>query len=89
MDNYKSVKVRDRDALHFFYTDAFHSLQQTNCRLIAKAFVKAVEPKKQAKYPYNGGKQPDGTQGDPGMTKPPWWPSGVTHKEPDHMMKPG
>jgi hypothetical protein len=88
--NVRSIKIQDRDQILKYYTDAFHALQQTNCRLIAKAFIKVVEPKKQARFPYNGGKKgPDGTKGDPELTKPSWWPTGVTHREPDHLKKPG
>ncbi|KAL1970407.1 hypothetical protein VTN77DRAFT_5568 [Rasamsonia byssochlamydoides] len=87
--NVRTIKLQNRDELLAYYVDAFHALQQTNCRLIAKAFVKAVEPKKQARYPYNGGKKgPDGTGGDPELTKPAWWPVGVTHREPGHLKKP-
>ncbi|KAJ4146836.1 hypothetical protein LMH87_001395 [Akanthomyces muscarius] len=58
---------------------------KTACKLIAKAWVKAVEPKKQSTHPYTGsdGKAPD------------WWPKPwgptkddkVRHKEPDHLYK--
>ncbi|KAL2010791.1 hypothetical protein VTN00DRAFT_3509 [Thermoascus crustaceus] len=84
----KAIRVGDQAAMLAYYESAFHALQQTNCRMIAKAFVKAVEPRKQAKYPYNGGKGPDGQKGDPESTKPSWWPDGVTHREPDHLKKP-
>jgi hypothetical protein len=26
---------------------------------------------------------------DPELTKPKWWPTGVQHKEPDHLLKHG
>jgi hypothetical protein len=84
------IKIQSRDEILACYNAAFHSLQQTNCRLIAKAFIKAVEPKKQTRYPYNGGKKgPNGETGDPEKTKPSWWPAGVTHREPDHLKKSG
>lgn len=85
----KAIRVGDQAAMLTYYESAFHALQQTNCRMLAKAFVKAVEPRKQARYPYNGGKGPDGQKGDPESTKPSWWPDGVTHREPDHLKKPG
>ena len=46
--------------------------------MIAKEWVKVIEPKKQTRFPYN--------KGDAG--KPTWWPADVRHKEPDHLMKP-
>lgn len=89
-DNLRYIKIQSRDEILACYNAAFHSLQQTNCRLIAKAFIKAVEPKKQSRYPYNGGKKgPNGETRDPEKTKPSWWPAGVTHREPDHLKKPG
>jgi hypothetical protein len=59
--------------------------------MVAKAFIKFIEPRKQVRHPYNGGKPPagsaPGTTGDPEKTKPEWWPPGVMHKEPDHLRK--
>jgi hypothetical protein len=74
-----------------FYEQAFENLQQTNCRILAKAYIKLVEPQKQTKYPYNGRKTIEGTaiQMDPNETKPPWWPLQVRHREPDHLPKIG
>ncbi|GFF90509.1 hypothetical protein IFM47457_08512 [Aspergillus lentulus] len=83
------LPLRDRRLLRRFYQKAFESLQQINCRTIAKAYVKLVEPRKQVNYPYNGRKLIAGIsrQLDPEMTKPAWWPHGVTHREPDHLPK--
>ncbi|RHZ54251.1 uncharacterized protein CDV56_107719 [Aspergillus thermomutatus] len=53
-------------------------------RLIAKAFIKFIEPQKRAKHPYKSLKR---LKGDPQSTKPDWWPSDVPHKEPDHLLK--
>lgn len=74
-----------------YYEKAFESFQQTNCRVLAKAYIKLIEPRKQVNYPYNGRVSAAGTtrQLDPEATKPPWWPSGVTHHEPDHLLKAG
>lgn len=87
------LEIGDSDKLLVFYETAFRALQQLNCRQIAKAFIKVIEPRKQVKHPYNGGKAPPGSapgeKGDPEKTKPDWWPTGVTHKEPDHLKKPG
>ncbi|EAW06990.1 DUF2841 domain-containing protein [Aspergillus clavatus NRRL 1] len=83
------LPLRDQRRLRRYYEKAFESLQQINCRTIAKAYVKLVEPRKQVNYPYNGRKLIAGVsrQLDPELTKPAWWPSGVTHKEPDHLPK--
>lgn len=84
------LEIGDSDKLLAFYEASFRALQQLNCRQIAKAFIKVIEPRKQVRHPYNGGKgSVPGEKGDPEKTKPDWWPSGVTHREPDHLKKPG
>lgn len=57
--------------------------------MIAKAWVKLVEPHKQIHFPYNGRKVVAGKtiQLSPIETQPPWWPPGVRHREPDHLLK--
>lgn len=92
LDSQKAtISVTDKDALRRYYEKVFQNLQQTNCRVIAKAYVKLVEPRKQVNYPYNGRKIVDGEtqQLSPDETRPPWWPSGVSHREPDHLPKAG
>ncbi|KAE8144664.1 hypothetical protein BDV25DRAFT_134472 [Aspergillus avenaceus] len=83
------LPVRNHTLLRRYYEKAFESLQQINCRILAKAYIKLVEPRKQVNYPYNGRKIISGSsqQFDPELTKPQWWPSGVTHREPDHLLK--
>jgi hypothetical protein len=63
-----------------YYSQCFVNVQQGPCKIIGKAWVKLLEPKKQSKYPYR--------REDP--CAPPWWPLGtVRHKEPDHLYKRG
>ncbi|CAG8162063.1 unnamed protein product [Penicillium nalgiovense] len=83
------ISVKERGLLRLYYEKIFQNLQQTNCRIIAKAYIKLVEPRKQVNYPYNGRKIVEGRtqQLDPEATKPPWWPRGVSHREPDHLPK--
>lgn len=87
------LEVGDTEKILAYYECALKHFQQINCRQIAKAFIKFIEPRKQVKHPYNGGKPPAGAppgqKGDPEKTKPEWWPSGVQHKEPDHLKKEG
>lgn len=83
----KPIKIGDADALWQFYDQRFRNCQQTACKLIAKAWVKAVEPKKQSNHPYTGSDE----------KAPDWWPKPwgtsrdekVRHKEPDHLYKKG
>lgn len=86
-----ALRVGDQDLLRRYYEKAFDNFQQLNCRMIAKAWIKLVEPRKQVNHPYNGRKNVGGASQrvDPELTKPRWWPAGVTHKEPDHLPKPG
>ncbi|KAI2637306.1 hypothetical protein GGS21DRAFT_510977 [Xylaria nigripes] len=84
----KGIRVGDSDAIYAFYDQRLKCCQQTACKIIAKAWVKAVAPKKQSTNPY--------TRGD--QTRPDWWPKTyckfgtdvrleLRHKEPDHLGK--
>lgn len=83
----RGIKVGDSEAVWSFYEQRFKNCQQTACKLIAKAWVKAVEPKKQSTHPYTGSDE----------KAPDWWPKPwgptkddkVRHKEPDHLYKRG
>lgn len=83
----RGIKLGDSDAVWSFYEQRFKNCQQTACKLIAKAWVKAVEPKKQSTHPYTGSDE----------KAPEWWPKPwgptkddkVRHKEPDHLYKRG
>lgn len=78
-DQYKHMEVDTsideevRDYLGY----CFDEFQQIPCKMIAKQWIKIIEPKKQSQYPYNGGDK----------FKPTWWPKEVRHKEPDHLKK--
>ncbi|WEW56439.1 hypothetical protein PRK78_001882 [Emydomyces testavorans] len=82
------LKIGEEEKVLDYYESAFRAFQQINCRQIAKAFIKIIEPRKQVKHPYNGGRGALGEKGDPEKTKPDWWPAGVIHREPDHLKKP-
>ncbi|KAG5958474.1 hypothetical protein E4U57_001287 [Claviceps arundinis] len=81
----RRLKLSDGPAVWNFYEQRFKNCQQTACKLIAKAWVKAVEPKKQSTHPYTGSDE----------KAPEWWPKPwgatkddkVRHKEPDHLYK--
>ncbi|KAL4901291.1 hypothetical protein BDW74DRAFT_160167 [Aspergillus multicolor] len=92
-----AIRVGQTQMLRRYYEKAFEDFKQLSCRVIAKAFVKLVEPRKQVNFPYNG-KAPSSSRlskpqsqedakPDPEKTKPKWWPVGVRHKEPDHLPK--
>ncbi|KAI6092616.1 hypothetical protein F4821DRAFT_137866 [Hypoxylon rubiginosum] len=81
----RAITVGDSDEVWKAYDERFKSIQQSACKLIAKAWVKAVEPKKQSTHPYTGSDE----------KAPDWWPKPwgpnkeqrVRHKEPDHLYK--
>ncbi|KAF4218227.1 hypothetical protein CNMCM6805_000651 [Aspergillus fumigatiaffinis] len=85
------LEIGDTSKVLAYYERSLKHFRQVNCRHILKAFIKFIEPRKQAKHPYNGGKPPAGAppgkKGDPEKTKPEWWPANVVHKEPDHLRK--
>jgi hypothetical protein len=86
------ISVKDHSFLLNYYERIFENFQQINCRTLAKAYIKLIEPRKQFNYPYNGKrKYTDGTVQilNPTETKPLWWPPGVSHREPDHLPKTG
>jgi hypothetical protein len=76
---YKPLLISNVNDVTFFLETRFRQLQQLCCKIVAKAWIKVIEPKKQTRYPYNRGEE----------SKPDWWPDDVRHKEPDHLMKPG
>ena len=80
----QQLMIGDAAEVEKFYFVRFRDMQQSACKVMGKAFVKLVEPKKQTHHPY--------TKGD--VKAPPWWPNttgenSVRHKEPDHLLKPG
>jgi hypothetical protein len=80
----QQLLISDDAEVEKFYFVRFKDMQQSSCKVMGKAFVKLVEPKKQTHHPYTKGN----------AKAPPWWPSTtgeahVRHKEPDHLLKPG
>jgi len=78
---YQQLVIGDEEEVEKFYCQRFRDMQQSSCKVIGKAFVKLVEPKKQTHYPYTKGE----------AQAPSWWPldKKVRHREPDHLLKPG
>ncbi|KAF9874043.1 ydr124wp-like protein [Colletotrichum karsti] len=81
----RNLRIGNEKDVWDFYEQRFKNCQQTACKLIAKAWVKVVEPKKQTNHPYTGQDE----------KAPDWWPKPwgptkeekVRHKEPDHLYK--
>ncbi|KUJ07360.1 uncharacterized protein LY89DRAFT_742991 [Mollisia scopiformis] len=83
LENAQQLMIGDSGEVEKFYHKRFQDMQQSSCKVIGKAFVKLMEPKKQTHHPYTKGND----------RAPPWWPSTtgdnkVRHIEPDHILKP-
>ncbi|KFY30587.1 hypothetical protein V493_01814 [Pseudogymnoascus sp. VKM F-4281 (FW-2241)] len=78
----RTITIGDDAARDEVYRQCLKNIQQNGCKIIGKAWVKLLEPKKQSTYPYTKGAQ----------KRPPWWPAvtgpnNIRHKEPDHLHK--
>lgn len=76
---YKGLDITNEDEVNTFFETRLRQMQQLVCKVVAKCWIKVIEPKKQSNFPYNRGEE----------SKPSWWPANARHKEPDHLMKPG
>lgn len=89
----RCLRIGNRKEVVEFYTANFIKLKQLRCKAIIKEWIKVIEPGKQAKNPYNGGREAAeaGIKGTPAaneLKKPGWWAGDCEHKEPDHLKKP-
>ncbi|PNP75038.1 hypothetical protein FNYG_11620 [Fusarium nygamai] len=81
----RTIRIDNYQEVWNFYELRFKNCQQTACKLIAKAWVKAIEPNKQSTHPYTGKDE----------KAPDWWPrpwgptkeDRVRYKEPDQLYK--
>lgn len=75
-----SLQIGDRAKVSEQMEHIFQKMQQTVVKRVAKAWIKGICPKKQAKFPYHNSK-----------VVPPFWPdiNICPFKEPDHIKKGG
>ncbi|ELR02351.1 hypothetical protein VC83_07779 [Pseudogymnoascus destructans] len=78
----RTISIGDDAARDDVYRQCLKDMQQNGCKVLGKAWVKLLEPKKQSTYPYTKG----------ASKRPPWWPAmtgpnKIRHKEPDHLHK--
>jgi hypothetical protein len=87
-DSKRGLEIGNSKKVQEFYDHRFKCIEQTACKVIPKAFIKVIAPKKQANNPY--------TKRD--TFAPDWWPKSlgsgekdgkVRHIEPDHQSKGG
>ena len=91
-----SFRVSDGENIEAFIYTRFMQIQQSALKVIAKAWIKAICPKKQANFPYvDSNPRHDQPRRRPRHAGPPrvpmFWPDlGVCrHREPDHLDKNG
>lgn len=73
------VMIGDKKRIKEIYFLIFCEIQEKSLKIVLKIWIKAIQSKKQSLFPYNGKEK----------TKPGWWPEGVPHTEPDHLLKSG
>ncbi|KAM3417661.1 hypothetical protein BST61_g5897 [Cercospora zeina] len=83
----KSFRIGDFGAVTAFLTNRIKRMQQLTNKKIAKAWIKGICPKKQAKYPYQNNKLEKETGVKPAV--PAWWPDMQVCRfiEPDHIKR--
>ncbi|PPJ50421.1 hypothetical protein CBER1_05541 [Cercospora berteroae] len=83
----KSFRIDDTEAVTAFLLNRVKRMQQLANKKIAKAWIKGICPKKQAKYPYQNNKQEKETGIKPEV--PAWWPDMQVCRfiEPDHIKR--
>lgn len=76
----KCLLISDSAKVAEFLESRLRGLQQNALKRLAKAWIKGICPKKQAKFPYQKGDE-----------VPKWWPptDACPFKEPDHIKKGG
>ncbi|KAL9608450.1 MAG: hypothetical protein Q9167_006718 [Letrouitia subvulpina] len=88
------IRIGDDEAVERFFNEKVSQIPQQDLKGILKAWISAIEVKKQSRHPYNGGSKARqsklryGEEHPGAMIKPCYWPdSGCRHKEPDHLKK--
>lgn len=68
-----SFQIRDTEMVKQYLKEKFGDLQQQACKKIAKAWIKGICPKKQAKFPYQRKKQTEEGEDSAEAPEPPPW----------------
>lgn len=84
----RSMRIDDTVEVVDFLTTRLKRMQQLAVKKIAKAWIKGICPKKQAKFPYQNKKCEETNGFKPRI--PGWWPKqGCRFTEPDHIKRDG
>ncbi|KAK6437030.1 hypothetical protein LTR95_006778 [Oleoguttula sp. CCFEE 5521] len=83
----KRCRIDDAVEVENFLRECLKNLQQLVVKAIAKAWIKGICPKKQAKFPYRSNRHNKTDVMAGPATIPPWWPKKETcpFVEPDHI----
>lgn len=91
MSGKNMIRLRpdDSESIAGFLRDRLELLQQQALKRLAKAWIKAICPKKQARFPYKSKHQTDDPNWE--QKRPDWWPPlrECEYTEPDHIDKLG
>ena len=83
-----SLRICEEEKVKSYLDDRLLLLQQQALKRIAKAWIKGICPKKQARFPYQNRQRLNDTGLSP--ETPEWWPQeGCRFTEPDHIDKNG
>lgn len=87
MQTMKSFHMHEEEKVVAFLYSRIAGLQQLADKKIAKAWIKAICPRKQAKFPYRDKKRVKAIGEEPVV--PGWWPDveKCPFTEPDHVKK--
>lgn len=84
----RSMRIDDEVEVVDFLKTRLKRMQQLAVKKIAKAWIKGICPKKQAKFPYQNKKCEEIDGFKPRI--PGWWPKqGCRFTEPDHIKRDG
>ena len=84
----RSFKICEEDEVRAYLAERLQLLQQQADKRIAKAWIKGICPKKQARFPYQNKQRLKETGMGPQI--PEWWPIELCpYTEPDHINKTG
>jgi hypothetical protein len=89
-DRVERFRIDDKDKVEEYLRDKLKDMQQLAVKRIAKAWIKGICPKKQAKFPYQNKKRERAEHPEAGEV-PEWWPSLDVCRfvEPDHIKRSG
>jgi hypothetical protein len=89
IENTRALTIGNDEEVGEYLSQCLKEMQQDVCKLIAKPWIKNINPNKQTHHPYARGTK----------CAPPWWPElppsdnymkgRVRHQEPDHLLKDG